>query len=162
MCVRERKRKHFRFFRYIEDAFALSGRSKEIEKKTKQIKLGFIFLLSVQSQQLALNMYIPVGFSANRQLNNSETREKEWNEMNEEHMKWTASRLNTTGSMRRSSEKRAYKKQKKKNSCSPIFSFPFFMLSRSFKRSYGFVLSAFCLFHPHSSTSSLLQSIIPM
>lgn len=30
---------------------------KKRAEKTKQIKLGFIFLLSVQSQQLALNMY---------------------------------------------------------------------------------------------------------
>ena len=31
--------------------------SKRKREKTKQIKLGFIFLLSVQSQQLALKMY---------------------------------------------------------------------------------------------------------
>lgn len=126
------------------DALVDRQKSKEngLKKKTKQIKLGFIFLLSVQSQQSALNMYKAVGFFGESRTKNSVETQDE--------TKHTASRLTTTGSLRRSSEKKTVQQQQQQQRQHKI---PVHQFSHSFLRwavpSAGpmalFYRSIFCL-----------------
>lgn len=125
------------------------GGKKRAEKNTKQIKLGFIFLLSVQSQQLALNMYTSWFFGELRAWNSNRMSERK-----------KSKRTTRQGWIQQvqceevaTHNEYIWKKQRTyKNSCSPIFSFPFCWVVRHEVLCFCFYLILF--FQSYSSCFS--------